>query len=125
MRDSRPVNLALHTISLPVSALASITHRISGVLLFAGSGVLIGALACAVQGPEQYEQVRVSLSVFWVRALLSLFVLSWLYHTLAGVRHLAMDLGWGESAAAGRVSAILVFLLVVLTAVPLLQWLWS
>lgn len=123
MKDKRPVNLAIHTIVFPVAALASIAHRISGVVLFLGSGGLIYALGYALGSTAQFEQVRAWLVVPWVRFALFCVLLSWLYHTLAGVRHLLMDLGYGEGLVAGRISASLVFLSTAILAVLLILWL--
>ena len=43
-KDTRPVNLDLGTIQLPVTAYASITHRVTGVLMFFASFLLLWAL---------------------------------------------------------------------------------
>ncbi|MDA8602687.1 succinate dehydrogenase, cytochrome b556 subunit, partial [Gammaproteobacteria bacterium] len=36
MKDTRPVNIDLTTIRFPLTAILSITHRITGVIIFVG-----------------------------------------------------------------------------------------
>jgi len=46
------------------------------------------------------------------------------YHVIAGVRHLLMDLGIGESLEGGKRGAISVLLLGVVAAALIGVWLW-
>lgn len=46
------------------------------------------------------------------------------YHVLAGVRHLLMDMGIGESLKGGRASAWSVIILSAISAVLLGVWVW-
>ena len=124
MRDNRPVNLALHTISFPIAALVSISHRVSGVVLFVGSGFLIGALGYALDSETQFEQARSWLTMSCVKVGVLLVLLALVFHLLAGVRHLLMDIGLGESLRGGRAGAFVVFLLTAIAAWPLVLWLW-
>ena len=41
MKTDRPINLALTKFKFPLAAIASITHRITGVLLFVGIAFLL------------------------------------------------------------------------------------
>jgi len=83
-----------------VGAVASIGHRISGVLL-------VIALPFAVLALERSLEDGSSLYAFtgWMR--LPAAVLAWAcaHHIFAGVRHLLMDAGVGASLPAGRASA--------------------
>jgi len=47
------------------------------------------------------------------------------YHVIAGVRHLLMDLGIGESLEGGRRGAWLVIILSVIAAALLGVWVWA
>jgi succinate dehydrogenase / fumarate reductase cytochrome b subunit len=124
MKNKRPVNLALHTISFPVAALVSISHRISGIVLFIGSGLSLGILGYAMDSEEKFEQARTWLDMESAKIGLLLVLLALVFHSLAGIRHLLMDVGIGESLVGGRVSASLVFLLTAITTWPLISWLW-
>jgi len=46
LSTDRPVNLDLGTFRFPITAIASIMHRISGVILFFGSFILLALLGC-------------------------------------------------------------------------------
>ncbi|MFN9940908.1 MAG: succinate dehydrogenase, cytochrome b556 subunit, partial [bacterium] len=56
MNKTRPVNLDLGTIALPVTAKASILHRISGVFLVAAVAVLLYVLDLSLSGEEGFAR---------------------------------------------------------------------
>ena len=101
----RPVFFNLAEIQLPVGALTSITHRITGVLLALGVPFCIYLLDRSLQGPSGFSQVRVLLDYFPVKG--ALIVLTWAlaHHMLAGVRHLLSDIDIGSQLPASRRSA--------------------
>ena len=115
-RDTRPVNLDLGTIDLPVTAYASITHRVTGVLMFFSSFLLLWALDRSLASEDSFNAVVGVLSspaaktICWAIAS----VLS--YHALAGIKHLIMDAGIGETMRGGVVGARVVFLLAAVSA---------
>ncbi|MGO2457420.1 succinate dehydrogenase, cytochrome b556 subunit, partial [Vibrio casei] len=55
-RKSRPVNLDLQTIHFPISAIASIVHRVSGVIMFVSVGILLWLLATSLSSPLGFAQ---------------------------------------------------------------------
>ena len=57
-KDERPVNLDISTIRLPLAAYASITHRISGVILFVGIGILLWMLDKSLSGPAGFGELQ-------------------------------------------------------------------
>ncbi len=101
----RPVFFNLAEIQLPVGALTSITHRITGVLLALGVPLVIYLLDMSLQGPLGFDQVRVVLDHLPVKG--ALIVLTWAlaHHMLAGVRHLLSDVDIGSQLPASRRSA--------------------
>ena len=101
----RPVFFNLAEIQLPVGALTSITHRITGVLLALGVPLVIYLLDMSLQGPLGFDQVRVVLDHLPVKG--ALIVLTWAlaHHMLAGVRHLLSDIDIGSQLPASRRSA--------------------
>ena len=52
------------------------------------------------------------------------FGAAWIYHLLAGIRHLLMDMGIGESLVAARRGAVLMMLLSSFFIILLGLWLW-
>lgn len=101
----RPTFLHLLKIAMPVTAVASFAHRISGVLLVLASVPLIYTLQLSLRDPAGFARVHALFSSGGGRLLLA--VLSWAlaHHLLAGLRFLAQDLGFGLALRAARLSA--------------------
>lgn len=101
----RPVFLNLLQIQMPVGALTSITHRITGVFLALNIPIAIWLLDMSLQGPQTFAQLQ-RLSAHWtfkVVAILSIWALA--HHLLAGIRHLLSDIDIGSHLPAARHSA--------------------
>ena len=110
MKTDRPVNLNLFSMSWPLAALASITHRITGVVLFVGVGFALYALDMALASPAGYaEAVALARTPFGMLVFWGL-LLALIYHILAGVKHLLLDFHFGDSLQAARIGAIVVII---------------
>jgi succinate dehydrogenase / fumarate reductase, cytochrome b subunit len=101
----RPVFLDLTKIRLPVNALVSILHRITGVLLIVSIPPLFWLFQRSLAGPEGFEQ-----ALDLVRHPLGLLLLlGWLWllmhHFFVGIRFLLVELGVGETRKGGRDTA--------------------
>ena len=121
----RPVYLNLFQIRQPLPAIVSILHRISGALLFL-VGIPLGLrLAQRALVSEQAYAAAIAPFVTPVGRIV-LLVLAWcyLYHLLAGLRHLALDLHMGIQLAPARASAAVVLVLSVLLALIVAVRLW-
>ncbi|MGH1472605.1 MAG: succinate dehydrogenase, cytochrome b556 subunit [Cellvibrionaceae bacterium] len=124
MNDKRPVNLDLTTVSFPLTALVSITHRISGVILFAGIAVLLWGLQASLQSEESFLELKNQLTNPICQFILWSTLAALAYHLIAGLRHLIMDFGVGETLEGGKRGAqIAIFLAVVLIILAGL-WVW-
>ncbi|MGK0499916.1 MAG: succinate dehydrogenase / fumarate reductase cytochrome b subunit [Oceanicoccus sp.] len=108
MTDKRPVNLDIGSIDLPLPALASITHRITGVLLVAGAAVLLWLLDESLASEEGFNSVKTLADSFLVKLIVWGVLAALIYHSVAGIKHLIMDLGIGESLEGGILGAKLV-----------------
>jgi succinate dehydrogenase / fumarate reductase cytochrome b subunit len=106
--ENRPRFLNLLQIRMPIGAVASIAHRISGVLLFLILPATVFLLELSVRSPEGFDQARAILQAPLVR--LFGLVLAWalLHHLLAGIRFLLLDLEIGIEREQARLSAWLV-----------------
>ena len=115
-RDTRPVNLDLGTIDLPVTAYASITHRVTGVLMFFASFLMLWALDLSLASEASFNRLGdlasspLAKGVTW--AIASILT----YHALAGIKHLIMDAGIGETMRGGVLGARIVFVLAAISA---------
>jgi len=101
----RPVFFNLAKIQLPVGALTSITHRITGVLLALAIPFCIYLLDLSLRGPFGFTQVVAMLDDVWIKG--GFIVLTWAlaHHLLAGIRHLLSDIDIGSQLPAARRSA--------------------
>ncbi len=102
---SRPVYLNLLKIRQPITALASIGHRISGVLLFIAIPLMIWTLDTALQGPQQYQQVVTLYDHPLMKLLLLLLAWAGAHHFFAGIRFLFIDIDWGVDLVTARRTA--------------------
>jgi succinate dehydrogenase / fumarate reductase cytochrome b subunit len=105
---SRPKFFTLTQVQMPVGALTSIAHRISGILLALSVPLGIYLLKLSLQSPEGYEQAANLFSQWEVKILAISFIWSLTHHLLAGVRHLLSDIDIGSHLVAARRSAWIV-----------------
>ncbi|NMF87531.1 succinate dehydrogenase, cytochrome b556 subunit [Aromatoleum petrolei] len=100
-----PKFLNLLQIRFPIGAIASIGHRISGVLLVLSLPLLALALDRSLRSEADFLALRDLVSARWRAALVVLFVWAATHHLLAGIRHLLMDAGIGSALPQARASA--------------------
>lgn len=124
MKDNRPVNLDIGTIRLPITAIASILHRISGVIMVVSSFLLLWALDLSLAGPEGFQSLSELLANPLVKFVAWGTATALAYHSFAGVKHLVMDFGVGETLEGGVLGARLVFALTAVSAIFLGVTLW-
>lgn len=103
--ENRPKFLNLFQIHMPVGAVASILHRVTGALLFLSMPGAVFLLELSVRSPDGFNQVMTTLQSPLFR--LAGIVLAWalLHHLLAGIRFLLIDLEIGVSRESARLSA--------------------
>lgn len=90
-----PTSPHLQIYRLPLTALLSITHRITGVILALGCVLLILILASAAESADSYEAVASHLGRWYGQIFLFGFVFALYVHFCNGVRHLFWDAGYG------------------------------
>jgi len=116
--DHRPVYIDLRKINLPVSALISITHRLSGMyVFFITLPLMLALIYFSTESEDSFNDLSLFLKNY--KFILGLIVLSFCilwYHILSGVRHLIMDAHIGESLLASKYSAIFTISLWIITS---------
>ncbi len=105
VRVSRPKFLNFARIQFPVGSVASIGHRISGIVLACALPFAVLALRRSLRSEAEFASLIDALRSPAGRA--ALVVLAWAsaHHVFAGIRHLLMDVGVGASLPAARASA--------------------
>ena len=109
---------------LPITAWTSIAHRASGVFLFAGIGVLIWMLDASLASPESFAALQDYLSSAVFKLVIWAVMAGLIYHSVAGVKHLIMDLGIGETMEGGSLGAQIVIGLSVVLILLAGVWIW-
>jgi succinate dehydrogenase / fumarate reductase, cytochrome b subunit len=124
VKKQRPINLNLFTIHFPIPAIASILHRISGVLLFLLIPFILWGLELSLNSSQAFDDIHYFLTRPFSKFIIWGFLAAFIFHFVAGIRHLLMDIGIGEELKSGRLGAWLTFIisavLIVLTGI----WLW-
>ncbi|WP_268800719.1 succinate dehydrogenase, cytochrome b556 subunit [Pseudomonas huanghezhanensis] len=124
MNSQRPVNLDLRTIKLPVTAYTSILHRISGVILFVGVAIMLYALDVSLGSEEGFGQVKAWLTSPLAKLVIWALLSALLYHLVAGIRHLIMDAGIGETLEGGKLGSKIVIAVSLVVIVLAGVWIW-
>ena len=123
----KPVYINLFRIQLPLSALLSISHRVSGILIFflvlPVSAYTLNLLLASQDSFSSFVDVFNS-SVF-LRTFVLFNILIFEYHVIAGIRHMLMDFKLvSETLSASNTSAItaliVFFVIALLTIVGLI-----
>ncbi|WP_312949561.1 succinate dehydrogenase cytochrome b556 subunit [Superficieibacter sp.] len=118
VKKQRPVNLDLTTIRFPVTAIASILHRVSGVITFVAVGLLLWLLGTSLSSPEGFLTASSIMDSFFVKFILWGILTALAYHAVGGIRHMLMDVGYlEETFAAGQRSATLSFVITVVLSI--------
>ncbi|GMU46750.1 MAG: succinate dehydrogenase, cytochrome b556 subunit [Pseudomonadales bacterium] len=124
MNDKRPVNLDIGSIRLPITAYVSILHRVSGVVLLVLAGVGLWMLDLSLSSEAGFAALQGALTGFWVKLVLWALIAALAYHLTAGIRHLVMDMGIGETLRGGVLGARLVLVISVVLTILAGVWLW-
>lgn len=107
---ARPLSPHLQVYRLPLSALTSISHRASGMVLTGGTLVIVGWLWALAFAPATFAwwqdffktPLGLAGTLAWTAALY--------YHLCAGIRHLVWDAGHGFAKEHVRLTNWLVIL---------------
>ena len=124
MNQKRPVNLDLASLKYPPMAIASILHRLSGLALFFLLPVMLYLLSVSLDSDASFMQLQETLKGPYYKLMLWVFSAALVYHLLAGVRHMLLDLGCWESLLAAHRSAVGVLAMAVFSTVFLGVWIW-
>ena len=107
-RNSRPINVGigdLASFKWPITAISSITHRVAGVVLFIGVAFMLYALDLSLSSEQGFISLK-EMMVSPLGKMITWGLLSALgYHFVAGIKHLLMDMGVGETLEGAQFAA--------------------
>ncbi len=124
MKTDRPVNLNIFTISLPLAGVVSITHRITGGILFVGVAFGLYVLDMALASQAGFNEALVVLEHPLAKFILLALLFVLVFHVLAGIKHLLLDFHIGDTVEAARINSIVVVVATVVVTALLGARLW-
>lgn len=124
-KKQRPKNLNLLTIRLPINALVSIMHRMSGMVLFLMLPLSLCLLSVSLSGEAGYESAKGYLDHWFFNLIQLLFSWAFFHHFYAGIRHLAHDMHWMHGLKQARNSSHILIGLVAMSVISFLYFIWS
>jgi succinate dehydrogenase / fumarate reductase, cytochrome b subunit len=108
----QPIFLNVFQIAMPITAIASILHRLSGIFLFLMLPFILFLFHQSMASQAGFDQVAAWMHQGCTACVLWFFLSALLYHMIAGLRHLLMDMGvLSARLIIGRVSSWAVILL--------------
>lgn len=126
--DHRPTNVNpsdLAAFAWPITALSSILHRATGVILFVGIGFGLYALDMSLSSEEGFETLKGLMNSPFGKFVTWGLLTALGYHFVAGIKHLIMDFGVGEtlegSKFGARVTLFFSVILAVLAGIWIIQ----
>ena len=108
--DNRPTSPHLTIYKPQITSILSITHRMTGVALYAGTALLVWWLWTLAYMPEQYAKLHECLVSPIGQVMLFGWVFSFFYHFGNGIRHLFWDIGMGFTLPQLTRSGVLVII---------------
>ena len=123
-KKNRPKNLNLFTIRLPINAVVSILHRVSGVGLFLALPLILLALQYSVRSPKSYAILTNLLDTWFAKLVLVALSWAFFHHFFAGIRHLLQDIHWMTSLNNARFSSRVLLWLVGITTIIFAIVIW-
>lgn len=124
MKNKRPINLDISSIHLPLAAYTSILHRISGVIVFVGVAILLWIFDLSLSSEQGFNSVREIMTSPLMKFIVWGVLSALAYHLVAGVKHLLMDMGIGESKEAAPLGAKLTIVVSAVLIIALGVWIW-
>lgn len=115
---NRPLSPHLQVYKLPLSAVLSILHRGTGIVLAVGSLLVTYWLISLAGGPESFATANAIYGSFLGKLIMFGWTWALFYHLSNGIRHLLWDTGFGfdlpTTDLTGKIAAGASFVLTVL-----------
>ena len=124
MTNRRPKYLNLFRIKLPLPGVVSFLHRVSGALLFVAIPLFLAGFQLTLDSAETFEQVKQGFGNLLTKMVLILLLWGFLHHFFAGLRFIAMDMGFGMELGKTRRNSWLVMAFSLTLTALIGGWLW-
>lgn len=98
LEDRRPLSPHLQIYRPILTMMMSIAHRITGIVLYVGTVLVVWYLVAAATGADTFNRAYAVLGSIPGQIVLLGFTWAWFHHLLGGVRHAIWDTGYGMDA---------------------------
>jgi succinate dehydrogenase / fumarate reductase cytochrome b subunit len=119
----RPLSPHLSVYKFKYTLATSIVNRLSGLVLSLGFVLLVYWLVALAGGARSYAQARAWLGLGVFKLVYLVLIGAFVYHLLAGLRHLVWDTGRGIDKASSKMSAWWLSALSLIGTILLAYWL--
>ena len=92
--------------------------------LIGAVGILLGLMAYSLKSAADFASVQNCLASVPMKLLLWAVLAAVIYHLVAGIKHLIMDMGIGETLEGGKRGAMLVVVFSVIGILLVGVWIW-
>lgn len=115
--------LSIKEYKFPITAITSILHRITGILMILLLPFILWCFQTSLSCEEYFYYIKILLTKSYL-VILSWFILSiFSYHVLAGLRHLIMDFGFGDTMLFAKISSVILLLVSIIFSILWGIWL--
>ena len=108
MNNNQPVYLNLFKIKLPLPAIISLLHRVTGVVLILAIPFSLYLLQLSMHNEADFQRAVDLLNHPFIILCEVMIFAALIYHFFAGIRFLLMDIDIGENKKPARVSSWMV-----------------
>jgi succinate dehydrogenase / fumarate reductase cytochrome b subunit len=117
VRKERPKNLDLATVKFPITATASILHRVSGIIVFIALAIFLLLLNYSLASETDFVRVAGYFDNILIEFVMWGSLTGLAYHAVFGVRHMIQDLGFWEEMDSASLSAKVGFIVTAVLSV--------
>lgn len=119
---NKHIYLNLFLINFPITAITSIIHRVTGIVLFLFFFVILYLFKLSVVSDSSFSMVQLLFEKLYIELFLFLFLSSFVYHFLFGLKHIIMDLGFCiTKSASTKLSLMFLFLSIIISVIIFLS----
>lgn len=114
------MHLNLFLIDFPITAVTSIIHRITGVILFCFLPFFLYFFYLSLESNSSFVIAKSLLSKYYIKFFLYVFLFSFVYHFITGLKHIIMDMGFFEEKKSSRyftIASLIVILVLIFLSV--------
>lgn len=124
MNKARPMYLNLLQIRLPLPAIVSVMHRVSGAVLFLALPLMLWWLQQSLTSGRTFAEFQTLFSNSLVKLVMVGLLWGYLHHLCAGIRHVVMDMHYGLELKTVRLTGTLVLSISITLTVVIGALLW-